>query len=120
MSNELKVKDVPTLKKKYNNCYILACLQGFDIKQLKFMLDNLYKDHITRIAEIEYSLDLYENFYKLQQENKTLKKALELAVADKCVLENRLIRMTFNVENATVLVPNKEQWYLEKAKKELK
>lgn len=48
-----------------------------------------------------------------------LKRALTLAVDDKCVFENSLIDKALGTTGANVLVPRKEQWYIERAEKEL-
>lgn len=56
---------------------------------------------------------------KLEHENKLLAKALELAVADKCNYENLMVEGIVG-KGAKVLVPKKEQWYLEQAQKELR
>lgn len=57
-----------------------------------------------------------------KEANKTIKilqKALELAVADKCKFENEWLSMVVGMPNGKLLVPKKEQWYLEQAEKEI-
>ena len=49
-----------------------------------------------------------------------LKKALKLAVADKCDFENKYLSIVLGIGNGKVIVPKKEQWYLEKAKEMMK
>ena len=55
-----------------------------------------------------------------KEANKTIKilqKALELAVADKCKFENEWLSMVVGMPNGKLLVPKREQWYLEQAEK---
>ena len=57
-----------------------------------------------------------------KEANKTIKilqKALELAVADKCKFENEWLSIVVGMPNGKLLVPKKEQWYLEQAEKEV-
>ena len=56
---------------------------------------------------------------KLEEKIEELEKALELAVADKCFAENCIAEQVVG-KGATVSVPKKEQWYLEKAKEMMK
>ena len=53
------------------------------------------------------------------KEIKTLKKALQLAVADKCELENKWLKNILKLEGGENLEPKNEQWYIDKAKEKL-
>lgn len=60
--------------------------------------------------------------YILELKNQLLltEKALELCVADKCKFENAWLKEFLKVDDAKMVVPKKEQWYLEQAQKEMK
>ena len=55
----------------------------------------------------------------LHKEIKELKKALELAVKDKCKFENALLSTSLGIAGSKVAVPKKEQYYIEQAKEML-
>lgn len=51
----------------------------------------------------------------LEKEIAVLKKALELAVNDKCDFENAYYGSLLEEGNVKIAIPKREQWYLEKA-----
>lgn len=59
--------------------------------------------------------DMQHQALKYMVERDILKKALELAVYDKCKIENELLTEQFGAETK-LLNPYKEKYYLEKAK----
>ena len=64
--------------------------------------------------------DMWDKMIELQEKLSLTEKALELAVADKCKFENAWLKEFLKVDDAKMVVPKKEQWYLEQAQKEMK
>ncbi len=67
----------------------------------------------------EFVSTLKRNTAELQRQLNVAKKALKMAVADKCKAEN-IIAESLVGKGAKVAIPKKEQWYLEQAESELK
>lgn len=72
-------------------------------------------DGITEIP----SWQIFEKTLELYKENTILKKALELAVNDKCDFENGYYGLLLETENVKVSVPKREQFYIEQAKESI-
>ena len=91
--------------------------------------EEYYKKYSARITEVDdtplfttgtfgsFKMLATEEYEKLINENKILAKALELAVADKCMYENKWLAEITGYQSAKRSVPCKEQWYLEQAEK---
>lgn len=68
----------------------------------------------------EIVVEQREDIKALKDELWLYKKALTLAVVDKCKFENALLSTSLGITGGEVAVPKKEQWYLEQAEKEMR
>lgn len=95
---------------------------GYDIENC--CSSEIRNDGFTNVSTIDDCLKIISQMCvqitDLKHENKLLSKALELAVADKCKFENEWLSMIVGMPNGKLLVPKKEQWYLEQAQKEMR
>lgn len=64
--------------------------------------------------------DLIKEGNEIKSQLELTGKALQLAVKDKCKFENKWFCEVTGFENAELVVPRKEQYYLERAKEILK
>ena len=72
------------------------------------------KEHYNQVLEVARS---YRNdVERLEKQLAITKKALELAVKDKCKFENALLSTSLGIAGGKVAVPKKEQYYIEQAK----
>ena len=91
-------------------------------------LSNLSKESLIDLylqKAFDYGVELSERHKKIvflktqlkirNNELEITKRALNLAVEDKCKIENELLTEQFGAE-AKLMTPQKEQWYLERAK----
>ncbi len=76
-------------------------------KQKKF-IDELKKEH-----------GLILGFQEYEKEIAILERALTMAVEVKCTFENAFFSTVLGNEDLKLVVPKKEQWYKEQAKKEI-
>lgn len=75
------------------------------------------KEHYNQVLEVARS---YRNdVERLENQLAITKKALELAVKDKCKFENALLSTSLGIAGGKVAVPKKEQYYIEQAKEML-
>ena len=75
------------------------------------------KEHYNQVLEVARS---YRNdVERLEKQLAITKKALELAVKDKCKFENALLSTSLGIAGGKVAVPKKEQYYIEQAKEML-
>ena len=75
------------------------------------------KEHYNQVLEVARS---YRNdIERLEKQLAITKKALELAVKDKCKFENALLSTSLGIAGGKVAVPKKEQYYIEQAKEML-
>ena len=83
-----------------------------EVKELRQQLEEKEKYTYTgkEVGKIEQN---YDNQLAIT------KKALELAVKDKCKFENALLSTSLGIAGGKVAVPKKEQWYIEQAENEL-
>ena len=84
------------------------------------IVDELNRMQNTNDFFIGENQDLNWQVECLEEQLAKTEKALELAVADKCKFENEWLSMVVGMPNGKLLVPKKEQWYLEQAEKELR
>lgn len=119
---ETKIKDLETKLAQAQKT-----IEIFKTLNEALMEENLdYSYDITDTA-YEYAQGMAEDWeqgYKdeileLKSELALIKKALELAVVDKCEFENKFYSMAFGIANGKLPCPKREQWYKEQAEKEM-
>lgn len=82
--------------------------QGLTIEKLYIRIEELE-------GQLAYECECNKQFVECQDDLEIHKMALKLAVEDKCKIENELLTEQFGAE-AKLMTPQKEQWYLERAK----
>lgn len=109
------------VNKQIYTTYKLKCDELIKENQQLKEQCNLLQEAITMQSNTieEYVKTENERLRPLNHQLAVKDKALELAIADKCKVEN-IIAESIVGKGAKVSVPKKEQWYLEQAEKELK